>query len=313
MTISVVIRTYTEDRWEQFVDAVESLATQSRPPDEVVLVVDHNPSLLERVRARFPDAVTVASEVQGSSGAWNSGIARASGDIVAFMDDDAVAEHDWIEKLVAPYASPEILGVGGGIEPNWLSGRPPWFPAEFQWVVGCTYRGSPETLAPVRNLIGCNMSFRRSALEGVGGFKEIEGLGHMGGVPVGCDETELCIRLRQHDRTAVLLHEPAAVVRHKVPATRSTFAYFRSRCVLEGRSKAIVSTLTGTQDGLSTESSYAVKVLPAGVLRGIVDSLRGDPGGIRRSGAIVVGFATTAASYARARARLARGTRGSRA
>ena len=102
----------------------------------------------------------------------------------------------------------------------------------------------------------------------------------------------------------------AAVVHHKVPAARSRFGYFRSRCTLEGRSKAIVSMLAGTQDGLSTESSYALRVLPSGVVRGIRDTLGGDPAGIRRSGAIVVGLVTTTASYARARGRLALHRRG---
>lgn len=313
MTLSVIVRTYTEERWDYLVEAVDSLLVQTRTPDEVVLVVDHNPALLERVRRTFPTATTIASKTRGSSGAWNSGIDRASGDIIAFMDDDAVAESDWLETLIAPYEDDQVVGVGGTIEPNWLSGRPTWFPAEFQWVVGCTYRGTPETVAPVRNLIGCNMSFRRSALQKIGGFKEIEGLGHMGGVPVGCDETELCIRLRQQTPGAVLLHEPAAIVHHKVPVSRSLFRYYRSRCTLEGQSKAMVSLLTGTQDGLSAESSYTLRVLPSGVLRGVVDTLHGDLSGIQRSGAIVIGLGTTTLSYVQARIRLAAERREARA
>ncbi|MEO8392891.1 MAG: glycosyltransferase family 2 protein [Chloroflexota bacterium] len=310
MTVSVIIRTYTEERWDYFVEAVNSLFVQTRRPDEVVLVVDHNPALLEKVRCMFPTANTVASETRGSSGAWNRGIHQANGDILAFMDDDAVAEPSWLEKLLAAYENDQVAGVGGTIEPNWLNGRPAWFPAEFQWVIGCTYRGMPEKVASVRNLIGCNMSFRRTALERIGGFKEIEGLGHMGKLPVGCDETEMCIRLRQQIPGSVLLHEPAAIVHHKVPASRSVFRYFRSRCFLEGQSKAVVSRLVGTQDGLSAESNYTFKVLPSGVLRGLADTLRGDLGGIQRSCAIVIGLGTTSISYLQARIRLAIERRG---
>ena len=305
MTVSVIIRTYTEERWDYFVEAVTSLFTQTRRPDEVVLVVDHNPELLEKARRMFPTAKTVASETRGSSGAWNSGIHHANGDIIAFMDDDAVAEPTWLEKLAVHYENEQVMGVGGTIEPNWLNGRPAWFPAEFQWVIGCTYRGMPEVAAPVRNLIGCNMSFRRSALERIGGFTEIDGLGHMGKIPVGCDETEMCIRLCQQIPGSVLLQEPAAIVHHKVPASRSIFRYFRARCYLEGQSKAMVSRLVGTQDGLSAESNYTLKVLPSGVLHGLADGLRGDFGGIQRSGAIVIGLATTTVSYLQARVRLA--------
>jgi GT2 family glycosyltransferase len=305
-TVSVVIRTYTDQRWDGLVEAVGSLARQTRPPEQVVLVVDHNPALLERARREFAEATVVPSATRGSAGAWNTGVAHARGEVIAFMDDDAVAEPEWLATLLAPYEDGRVAGVGGTIVPAWTGGAPPpWFPPEFNWVVGCTYEGMPEHRAPVRNLIGCNMSFRRAAIEHAGGFREIEGLGHMGGVPVGCDETELCIRMHRAIPGVVLLHEPAAVVRHTVPSSRGAFGYFRWRCALEGRSKAVVSELAGARDGLSTESRYVRSVLPAAVVRGVAGSLRGDPDGLRRAGAIVVGLATTTATYGAARLRAA--------
>ena len=78
---------------------------------------------------------------RGISGARNSGIAAARGAIIAFLDDDAIAAPDWLEQLLAGYSSPNVLGVGGAIEPQWQGGRPRWFPPEFDWVVGCTYLG----------------------------------------------------------------------------------------------------------------------------------------------------------------------------
>lgn len=296
-TVSVVIRTYTEERWDYFVEAVTSVQQQNNPPEEIVLVVDHNPELLEKVRTHFPDAVVVESKSRGSSGAWNSGIEAASMDVVAFIDDDAVAAPDWLEKLLQHYVDPHVLGVGGSIIPNWLGGEPRWFPSEFTWVVGCTYRGMPETVAPIRNLIGCNMSFRRTPMLAIGGFKEVKGLGHMGKVPVGCDETEMSIRLRQRNPTGTLLHEPESKVLHKVPAQRARWGYFRKRCYLEGQSKAVVSELVGTGDGLASEMSYTLKTLPQGVLKGIIDTFKGDIHGIRRSFAIILGLGITSLSY----------------
>src|SRR5205085_69247 len=84
--------------------------------------------------------------------------------------------------LLPAYANLEVIGVGGTVEPLWLHGRPPWFPPEFDWVVGCTYCGMPEVAGPVRNLIGCNMSFRREVFEGVGGFRS--GIGRIGTYPL---------------------------------------------------------------------------------------------------------------------------------
>lgn len=305
MTVTVVIRAYTEERWDGLIEAFASLASQTRRPDQIVLVVDHNPTLLSRSRATFHEATVVTSETRGCCGSGNAGLRHATGEIIAFMDDDAVAEPTWLETLLAPYADDRIVGVGGKIIPRWVTGAPGWFPSEFNWVVGCTYRGLPEVATPVRNLIGCNMSFRRDALNEIGGFREMAGLGHSGARPVGGDETELCIRLRQHDRSAVLLYEPRAVVHHNVPASRARFDYFLRRCALEGRSKAVISRVAGARDGLSSESSYVLSVLPAGVLTGIGATLRGDPAGAQRAGAIMVGLGVTAGNYLAARVRAA--------
>ncbi len=296
-SLSVVIRTYSLMRWENLADALHSIYAQTLQPAEIVVVVDHNAQLLEKVKEAFPSVRAVESHFpQGSSGAWNSGVAAATGDILVFMDDDAVAEPNWLQQLIKPYSDPHVTGVGGLISPRWQQARPAWFPEEFDWVVGCSYRGLPESIAPVRNLIGCNMSFRKSAFEVVGGFRE--GMGHVGANPIGCDETELCIRLRQAESDTLLLYEPLAVVHHCVPVGRATFRYFIRRCVLEGRSKALVSHFVGSRDGLATERAHALAALPKAVARGFRDAfLRFRPSGVLRAAAIMLGFAFTASSY----------------
>ena len=295
--ISVVICAHTEERWEQLVGAVESLENQSIAPHEILVVIDHNPALAQRVYRRLPNVRVIENEQQrGISGARNSGIAAASGAIIAFLDDDAIAAPDWLEQLLEGYAMPNVLGVGGAIEPQWQDGRPRWFPPEFDWVIGCTYLGMPPEAAPVRNLIGCNMSFRREVFAHIGGFRDE--IGRVGARPSGCDETELCIRLGQRLPHALLLYSPSARVRHAVPAARARWAYFRMRCFLEGRSKALVAQLVGASAGSATERAYTLRTLPRGVARGLVDTLvRCDLSGVARTGAIVLGLAITSAGY----------------
>jgi len=296
--VSVVICAYSDRRWNDLVAAVTSVRAQSVEPAEIVVVVDHNPALLMRARVALPvSAVVENGASRGLSGARNSGVAATSGEVVAFLDDDAVAEPTWLECLVAPYADRRVVGVGGAIVPAWDGGRPRAFPDEFDWVVGCTYRGMPRAAAPVRNLIGCNMSFRRGVFGAVGGF--CSGLGRLGSRPVGGEETEFCIRLRQHQPDAVLLYEPAAVVRHRVTEDRAGRDYFRSRCYAEGLSKALVSRSVGTQDGLASEWAYTMRVLPRGIIRGLADgALRGDLGGLERAAAVAAGLAITTWGYA---------------
>lgn len=296
-SISVIVCAYTEARWDELGTAIDSLQNQSIPPDEIIIVIDHNPTLLERVRAHFTGVVVIENTHQrGLSGARNSGIAVAKGDVIAFMDEDAVAAPNWIERLKAGYADPQTLGVGGAIEPMWVTGRPTWFPNEFDWVVGCTYVGMPETQAPIRNLIGCNMSFKREVFDTVGGFRD--GIGRIGTLPVGCEETELCIRIKQHAPDSQLLYDPAARVQHRVPAQRATWNYFRSRCYSEGISKALVARYVGTDSALASERKYTLVTLPKGVMRGVGSSISDrDFKGLRRASAIVLGLGITTVGY----------------
>ena len=293
---SVVICAYTEKRWDDLAAAVESLRVQTHSPDEVILVIDHNPGLATRVGREIPDVTCVENHGrQGLSDARNSGLAVARGDVVAFLDDDAEAEPRWLSLLAESYADPAVVAVGGFAEPDWAEGRPSWFPREFDWVVGCTYRGMPETASPVRNLIGCNMSFRREIFADLGGFTA--GIGRLGTRPVGCEETELCIRIAQRRPGSVILFDPRALVHHHVPGSRGTWAYFRSRCYAEGLSKAAVAALVGASQGLASERTYTTRTLPRGVVTGIAAGVKGEAGGFGRAAAIVAGVGLATVGY----------------
>ena len=307
--ISVVICAYTEARWNDLVAAVQAVQQQALSPREIVVVIDHNPALLERTRANIPGVIVVENrEARGVAGGRNTGVAVAQGDIVAFLDEDAMAEPDWLVQLSAGYEDPRVLGVGGSIEPLWLGGRPRWFPEEFDWIVGCTYRGMPETTAPVRNLMGANMSFLRAVFQETGGFRT--DMGRVGTIPLGDEETEFCIRVRQRWPQNVLLYEPRARACHRVPASRARWSYFSARCYGEGAGKARVSHAVGARDGLASERTYTFRTLPKGVARGLADTLfHFDPAGVVRAGAIVAGLAITTAGYLRSRASSRLGTR----
>ena len=295
--ISVVICAYTEERWHELVAAVKAIQAQTVPAREIIVVIDHNWDLWQRVRDDIPGVIAVENKEQrGLSGARNSGIKVAQGEVIAFTDEDAIPAADWLAHLNQRYDDPRVLGVGGAIEPLWADRRPDWFPEEFDWVVGCTYRGMPQTTAPVRNLIGCNMTFRREVFEVIGGFRS--GIGRIDTLPVGCEETELCIRLRQRQPDALLYYEPKARVHHRVPPGRARWRYFRSRCYHEGRSKAMVTSLAGSRDGLSTERAYTFRTLPRSVCRRVLETVRQrNKAELIRAGAIVVGLAITTIGY----------------
>jgi glycosyltransferase involved in cell wall biosynthesis len=294
--ISVIICAYTEKRWEKLVAAIQSIRSQTLPIAELVLVIDHNPGLYQRSCEAFPGVLVVENrETRGLSGARNTGIRAAHGDLLAFLDDDAVAAPDWLALLCEHFSDDTVLGVGGLSEPDWEAERPAWFPEEFLWVVGCSYRGLPQQIAAVRNPLGGCTCWRREVFITVGNFDST--LGHVGSLPAGCEETELSIRATQRWPGRKFLYDPRSRIFHFVPQARARFSYFRSRCYAEGISKAGVTRLVGPADGLSAERSYTFKTLPAGFLRGLADFFSGDFGGLGRAGAIFLGLAFTALGY----------------
>ena len=297
MTASVVICTYTEERWDTLVAAVQSARAQRRRADQLLIVIDHNESLRRRATEAFPDAEVIENltEARGIGGARNAGARHARCDIVAYLDDDAVAEPQWLQELLDPYKDPSVMGTGSQVVPAWSGGAPGWFPEEFGWVVGCSYLGQPDVVAPVRNFIANGMSIRRDAFDEVGLF--LTDVGRIGSVPLGCEETELCIRVGKHFPHHTLLHVPTARVIHEVPATRGTIGYFILRCFAEGLSKDAVSRCAGPGPALATERNYTLKVLPRGVIRGLAKAARGHLNGAGKALMILVGLVATVAGY----------------
>jgi GT2 family glycosyltransferase len=295
--VSVVVCAYTLDRWAWLADSVRSAAEQLPAPTEVILVVDHNAELFARAKLELPGVLVVENAgVKGLSGGRNTGLDAATGEIVAFLDDDAEADPGWLAALVAPYDDEGVVATGGRVLPIWESPRPRWIPDEFDWVVGCSYRGLPATAVAIRNPIGASMSLRRRAALDVGGFRTE--VGRVGTIPAGCEETDISIRLTRRQPGSRIMYAPTSTVRHHVTANRARWSYFRSRCFHEGRSKAILSRLEGSTEPLSSERSYTIRVLPAGVLRGMGQFVHGDLGGAQRAAAIVAGLLITTYGYA---------------
>ena len=198
--------------------------------------------------------------------------------------------------MSSEYEDPSVMGVGGSILPAWVSSKPEWFPEEFYWVVGCTYRGMPEKREQIRNLIGCNMSFRKDVFSTIGNFRE--GVGRIDTLPFGCEETELCIRARQKWPEKEFIYQPDAQVYHRVSEARTSFSYFISRCYSEGISKARVTDFVGSKDGLSSERSYVLRSLSSGIWTSVREAItQRKPGLLLRAVAIVTGLLVTSIGY----------------
>lgn len=242
MHVSVVVCTYTMDRYDDFSEAVESVLRQTHDPIEVVLVSDGNPVVAEHMTADFGhhDAVRVhcTDENRGISYARTRGAEVATGELVAFLDDDAIATYDWIETLAETYSSTDAYAVGGRLDPQWLAGRPSFLPEEFYWLIGCTERGFADHLEEVRNTYGSNIAFDREVFLDVGGYDEETG--RKGDSHVQAHEAPACIRIREQYGRGVVYNDEA-IVYHKIFEYRTDFRWLVGRAFWQGYSKRVMN------------------------------------------------------------------------
>lgn len=306
-TVSVIIPAHSLDRWDDLCKAVASVQAQTVRGLETVIAIDHNPELLAKATREFPEVTVVANTVsRGASATRNAGVAASHGQVLAFLDDDAVAQPNWLDVLLQPLADPSVVGVGGRLEPLWKTSRPRWFPLEFDWVVGCSYLGMPENTAPVRNVWSNNMAIRRDAFDAIRGFRD--GFGKIGAHSQP-EDTDLCLRAAAHNGGGLWIYEPQAVASHQVPADRATLKFFLKRCYNEGRGKAALASLNGVTESTSAERRYVRDVLPYGFIRGLLEMVRGEVSGTVRSLAIVTGISLATVGYLAGRTTAYAGTR----
>ena len=294
LRLSVVICCFADERLSGLMEAIDAATEQLIPGDEVIVVVDHNRGLHTELLKRYDSIPRVVENAgpQGLSGARNTGAALADGEVIVFLDDDARLRAGSLAATRHAFAAPDVVCIGGRVVADWESGRPGWFPDEFGWVVGCDYRGLPADGGSIRNPIGAAMAVRRAALAAAGGFSNR--LGRVGAVPAGCEETLMGIELQRQDPAARIIRHEGLAVDHLVTARRSTVRYFLSRCLHEGRSKAVLASMVGSGRGLASERSYVLRTLSSGIWNQIRAVLGGDVHGLARALMMVVGLIVTA-------------------
>lgn len=288
MNVSVIIPCHTERGWRDLLRAVDSVFTQSITPAEVVVAVDHNPELFARASKAFPDAIVVQNAFQrGASGNRNTAVQSTNAPIVAMLDGDSYARPGWLANLVAPFADPTVVGTGGAIVPVWRTHRPAWFPDEFLWTIGGSFPVSANDPVPTRNVWSASMAVRRSAFDAISGFRiDFSKQGNR----ARPEDTELCLRLAA-DSGGHWVYVPDAQIEHPVPAERTRFGSFLSRCYQEGRGKVAMARIS-SGPALDSERTYLSRTLPRAVGRGLAAAFTGK--GIHHAvaaGATVLGAA----------------------
>ena len=259
MQVSVVLCTHTLDRYAYLTDAAESVLDGTYDDIELVLVSDGNDEVHEAMQADYGDhpkiVTTCLDENRGLLAARNHGAEVASGDVIAFLDDDAIACEEWLELLIDAYEEHDAIAVGGRMTPRWEAGEPTVLPEEFYWLVGVTHRGfgpdgDPDEPGWVRNTMGSNISFRAAVFDELDGF-DVDIGGRKGDNHLQGGESELCARMRAEYEERVW-YVPEATVEHRIFDYRTEARWLLERAFWQGYSKRgmerFVPESTGSED-----------------------------------------------------------------
>ncbi len=249
---SVVI--CTRNRSRQLLEACQAVARIDYPEDLwEVLIVDNSSTddtleVAHGFAAEHSDLVRVVVEKElGLSAARNAGIRHTQGDIVAFIDDDAIPEAGWLKALAEALQLPSAMAAGGPVDPIFAGDLPAWLDERYLpymtvWDLGAERQELKYNEYPR----GANVAFRRDALRRYGNFSTH--LGRKGKSLLSCEEIELCLRLERGG--GKIFYVPGARVGHHVNAERISEDWMLDRFGAQGRSEAIVDWQHGGLAGL---------------------------------------------------------------
>lgn len=270
MKISVVICTY--NRAQMLVESIRAIINQNFPSNGFeIIIVDNNSSdntkqIVEKFLPRSKVSIRYLFEgKQGLSFARNTGINAASGEIVAFVDDDIDAGNDWLTAVVEAFSSSHVACVGGPIRPIWLVEKPKWLTEQWYPFLSVSEfeaaKVSGDFIGP-NYPWGANIAFRRLVLNELGGFPT--NLGRIGKTLLSGEEVALCMKIEECGYR--IAYAPNAIIYHKIPPERLTKRWFYKRTYWQGRSEAVLNSSNFVK--MSAELRRHTSILTAGLNSG---------------------------------------------
>ncbi len=241
-SISVIVPTH--NRVEYLCHVLNSLIAQTlSKSDYEIIVVDNcsSDSTRQVIKSDFGRVSNLQYYVElqlGLNYARNFGWQNANSHYVAYIDDDAIAEADWLEKIVRVFEKtvPQPDCVGGVVMPIWETSCPSWFPNELLSLLTIVDWKTPKYLGPHERLVGANFAFKRTIIESVGGFHPR--LDRRGSSLISGGDS--FIQTLMDDNGYSRYFDPNIVVHHHVPATRLTRQWLLRRGYWQGVSEIMM-------------------------------------------------------------------------
>ncbi len=244
----------TRDRSQALTSTCQALLDLETPSGGwEVLIVDNGsrddtPAVARRFADAAPGLVRIVEERSGAlSVARNTGFRQARGELVAYLDDDAIPEPQWLSALVEVLRQDGVLVAGGPVEPLFDAPPPPWVTPFLPYLSAWDRGTEIHELAYAEYPRGANMGFRREVFERFGGFSPR--FGRRPGSLLSCEEIELCLRVERGGGR--ILYAPSARVRHRTPASRVTPLWLERRFGAQGQSEALLEWRHAAWRGLA--------------------------------------------------------------
>jgi glucosyl-dolichyl phosphate glucuronosyltransferase len=253
--ISAIVCTFK--RPDYLRHALRSLCEQALPRDQYEIIVVDNDAAAEiaGLVKEFDDGQInlryIAEEKVGLSHARNAGLKAAAGRYVAYMDDDARAERQWLEALVAAFEQTSHCpaAVGGRVLLDWQGEKPGWVPERHVSLYTCVdYGAEARPLRDAEYLVGANLAFDKAQLLALGGFDA--NLGRQGAVLLSGEEAAILATMRE--RKLVVYYEPAALVWHSVDPIRKRPSWLLKRMFWDGASQPLIDVPARARSRRST-------------------------------------------------------------
>jgi glycosyltransferase involved in cell wall biosynthesis len=256
--ISAVVCTHNRVNYLQA--CIESLQHQTLDPAryEILIVDNGSTDGTEKLCTNYQESVNfryIKEPMLGLSHARNRGLLEATGDFIGYIDDDAAAAPQWLEKALEVFAlDPVPDWVGGSVTLVWEAPPPPWLTDYYYGALGWVNWGEDARYLDPESewLVGCNSLFRRATLENYGGF-DVR-LGRKKNLLLSGEEVQLHHKLRAAGGT--FYYHPAVHVHHSVPRERVTPEYFYRRYYWGGVTDYVMThTLPGTPSQVLSEET----------------------------------------------------------
>jgi glycosyltransferase involved in cell wall biosynthesis len=279
--ISVIICSY--NRAPYIINAIDSLYRQTLSKQAFeVFVVDNNSTdntqeLVDRYIAEHPhfNCVYVTERRQGASFARNTGAAFAQGELLCFMDDDAVAEPHFLERIQTFFNThAHAAGLGGRIIPKYVPAEPAWMSYYVSSLVG-NFDYSPDVTVfkPGKFPLESNMVVLKSCFEAIGGFNTALP-GVVGTLRIGGEGKDFFLRLQELGKE--IYYDPSVIVHHVVEVEKLTPEYMYRVASGIGRGERVRMKAIGNMAYLKKILEYLYK-LGGSIVLGILYALKGKP------------------------------------